>query len=228
MTEAFVYCWTNTENNKLYVGWHKGSPDDGYVCSSKYMKEDYIKNPNVFVRQIIAEGTTDDMIALESALLDAANAKDDDSYYNMSNGRTGWYVREKTEEHKKNISKSNIGKHSKSLSVEHKEKIRTKMKERVLSEDHKKKIGEKTKARHLRGEMSMLYSPENRKKALLSRVVNPPDENARFAMGASNRGKILDDTRRRNMSNAAKSRWSKIPKENRIPWNKGKNKDNTL
>jgi hypothetical protein len=38
--EAFVYCWTDKITNKLYVGSHKGSPDDGYVCSGKYMLEE--------------------------------------------------------------------------------------------------------------------------------------------------------------------------------------------
>ena len=36
MKEAFVYCWTDHKTNKLYVGVHKGSINDGYICSSKY------------------------------------------------------------------------------------------------------------------------------------------------------------------------------------------------
>lgn len=39
--EAFVYCWTDHKNNMLYVGSHKGTPDDRYVCSSKYMLDQY-------------------------------------------------------------------------------------------------------------------------------------------------------------------------------------------
>lgn len=37
MAESFVYCWTDHKRSKLYIGYHKGSPDDGYVCSSKRM-----------------------------------------------------------------------------------------------------------------------------------------------------------------------------------------------
>ena len=32
--EAFVYCWYNVENNKKYIGYHKGHVEDGYVSSS--------------------------------------------------------------------------------------------------------------------------------------------------------------------------------------------------
>lgn len=41
--EAFVYVWTDTGTNKIYVGVHKGDSNDGYVCSSKYMKAEYKK-----------------------------------------------------------------------------------------------------------------------------------------------------------------------------------------
>ena len=34
---AFVYCWTDHRNNKLYVGSHKGSINDGYICSSSHI-----------------------------------------------------------------------------------------------------------------------------------------------------------------------------------------------
>ena len=33
--EAFVYRWTNVTLGSIYVGYHKGSQDDGYICSSK-------------------------------------------------------------------------------------------------------------------------------------------------------------------------------------------------
>lgn len=60
--EAFVYEWSNHQNGMKYVGFHKGRPDDGYVCSSKYMIEEYRANPKNFQRKIIAFGTADEMI----------------------------------------------------------------------------------------------------------------------------------------------------------------------
>ena len=84
--EAFVYCWTNTETDKLYIGYHKGSPDDGYVCSSKRMLEDYKKDPSVFSREIIATGTHADMLVFETALLKSVDARNDPQFYNLQNG----------------------------------------------------------------------------------------------------------------------------------------------
>ena len=46
MYEAFVYCWTDNLTNILYVGSHKGTEDDGYVCSSKYMMKEYKSRPD--------------------------------------------------------------------------------------------------------------------------------------------------------------------------------------
>ena len=89
MAESFVYCWTDLGMNKLYVGVHKGTPDDGYVCSSKPMMEEYTKRPNDFSRQIISFGTYPEMYVLESAILKAAGADKDPGYYNLhiNNGK---------------------------------------------------------------------------------------------------------------------------------------------
>ena len=51
---AFVYVWKDTFSNKRYIGSHKGKPDDGYICSSEIMMEQYNRNPASFVRQILA------------------------------------------------------------------------------------------------------------------------------------------------------------------------------
>jgi len=109
-TEAFVYCWTDHATNKLYVGWHKGSFDDGYICSSKFMKEQYDKRPNDFSRQIVAAGTMKEMLSLESTILNAANARDDDVYYNLHNGNGFYRSGPHSEETKQKISKKLLGK----------------------------------------------------------------------------------------------------------------------
>ena len=69
MAEAFVYCWSDHKTAKVYVGMHKGSVDDGYVCSSKHMMPEYKTRPNDFTRQIVGTGTLNDCRALEIALL---------------------------------------------------------------------------------------------------------------------------------------------------------------
>jgi len=85
MAEAFVYCWTDHATHKLYVGWHKGAPNDGYVCSSKIMLQEHKKRPQDFTREVLASGTTDDMLNFETKILTAANAAKDPMFYNMHN-----------------------------------------------------------------------------------------------------------------------------------------------
>jgi len=91
MAEAFTYCWTNKERNKLYVGAHKGSTEDGYVCSNELMLEEYKRKPEIFSREILAFGTYQDMIRFETAILKGANAAKDPSFYNMHNGDGEFY-----------------------------------------------------------------------------------------------------------------------------------------
>ena len=85
--EAFVYCWTDWKENKLYVGSHKGSPDDGYICSQRKeggMLKEYEKRPDDFTRQIVASGTLDDMRNFEKVLLQAEKVMTNEHYYNMN------------------------------------------------------------------------------------------------------------------------------------------------
>lgn len=89
--EAFVYCWTDQKTNKLYVGRHKGSIDDGYICSSKPMLAEYKIRPQDFTRQIIAQGTFEDMVKLEVTILHSVNAALNESFYNQHNGSGKFY-----------------------------------------------------------------------------------------------------------------------------------------
>jgi hypothetical protein len=108
--EAFVYSWTNTATNQLYIGSHKGTPDDGYVCSSKVMLEDYMRDRTVFTRQIIATGSYEDMRAFEATLLNAVDAKKDPQFYNQSNGNGDFYLKRQTLGARRKISEAKKGK----------------------------------------------------------------------------------------------------------------------
>lgn len=103
--EAFVYCWTDFGTNKLYIGVHKGTPHDGYICSSKLMLEEYTKRPNDFSREIVAQGTFSDCYALETAILKSAKADKDPEFYNRSTNHFPFYtVGPKDEEWRKRHS----------------------------------------------------------------------------------------------------------------------------
>jgi hypothetical protein len=84
--EAFVYSWSDHKTAKVYVGVHKGTTDDGYICSSKPMMAQYCERPTDFTRQIIAVGALNDCAVLEVAIIKRL-LKDKDTCYNRAAGK---------------------------------------------------------------------------------------------------------------------------------------------
>jgi hypothetical protein len=83
--EAFVYCWTDRETGMVYFGSHKGSLDDGYICSSAPMLENYAARPETFSRDVIAVGSYADMRSLETHILQEFDAAHHPAFYNRHN-----------------------------------------------------------------------------------------------------------------------------------------------
>ena len=50
---GFVYLWRDKKKSMFYVGSHWGYPNDGYVCSSPWMKNSYTKRPGDFKWRIL-------------------------------------------------------------------------------------------------------------------------------------------------------------------------------
>ena len=88
MSEAFIYRWYDAPNDMYYLGKHKGSPDDKYTHSStvwEHFTKDNI--PEGVTREIIAEGTDEEMSTLEHKLLKFEKENGNwDRYYNESLG----------------------------------------------------------------------------------------------------------------------------------------------
>ena len=82
MSEAFVYMWYDSKNSMYYIGYHKGTLDDGYTHSSSIM-ESFKIAPKGFRRRILAYGTRDEMMQLESDLLKNRKERCWDKYYNV-------------------------------------------------------------------------------------------------------------------------------------------------
>ena len=55
---GFVYIWRDRKHNRYYVGCHWGSTEDGYICSSTWMKLSYKKRPEDFRRRILKTNLT--------------------------------------------------------------------------------------------------------------------------------------------------------------------------
>ena len=88
--EGFVYEWINKKNGKWYIGSHKGTPDDGYISSSKPLNkaisEEGIGN---FYRHVFL---CDNYREEEDAALKRRKAGSDPMSYNIMSFATpsGW------------------------------------------------------------------------------------------------------------------------------------------
>lgn len=94
----------------LYVGIHKGSHDDGYVCSSKTMLEEYRQRPQDFTREILANGTYAEMCKFETAILKSAKVSTNEAFYNRTYNNGKFQNRKCLPMTAKKISESNKGK----------------------------------------------------------------------------------------------------------------------
>lgn len=86
---SFVYKWTFKPNLNWYVGFHKGTPEDGYICSSPSVKRMIITDPENWERTIIDYGTVEEMYNLETEILQTFNARKDTRSFNKSNNTNG-------------------------------------------------------------------------------------------------------------------------------------------
>jgi len=91
-SEAYLYKVTVKSTKKMYIGWHKGKSDGTYYHSSKcpIFAKDFAKNDNEY--EILEYGTCQEMATKENEMLKEVDAKNNEDYYNKSNGG-GLYVK---------------------------------------------------------------------------------------------------------------------------------------
>lgn len=196
---GFVYCWTDIKTNVLYVGPHKGSANDGYICSSKYMLEEYKKRPEDFSRQIIAEGEIENIRKLEETILTSVNAKIDKNFYNMHNGNGKFYLKAHTSKSRKAISLSKTGKPRPDLS------------ERNKMGPTKEQICKQTETKRKKGN----YLPENNPMYGKKHEESVKQEHSKRMMGDKNPNfnKKFSEETKLKMSLARKTYWKLKKKE---------------
>jgi hypothetical protein len=101
---SFVYKWIHLPTGKWYIGSRtaKGChPADGYISSSQLIKPLIKQNPTEWKREVIKTGSPEEMIKLETTLLESLDAKHNPMSFNQHNGdgkftRTGVKVSEDT------------------------------------------------------------------------------------------------------------------------------------
>lgn len=108
---GFIYLWYDRKHKKYYVGSHLGAEDDGYVCSSRWMRQSYKRRPSDFKRRILKKNIPKQVLKEEEYKWLKLIKKEElgQRYYNLTialNGN-GWEKgKSRSEETKKKISKT--------------------------------------------------------------------------------------------------------------------------
>jgi hypothetical protein len=153
------------------------------------MIEEYNKRPEDFSRQIVAEGSFDDVRNLEAKILQSVNAALDEQFYNRHNCDNKFYLKEHTEETKRKIASKHVGRIRLDLSERNK---------KGLSEESVKKMVSTRKAngsydRERNPMLGRKHSEDSKNKMSLNRI-------------GKNRSPKSEETKQK-MSEARKKYW---------------------
>ncbi|NDB60691.1 hypothetical protein EB001_19935 [bacterium] len=143
---GFIYVWYDKKNKKFYVGRHWGTDSDGYICSSKSMREAHRRRPEDFKRRIVSKtDNKNDLIIEEQRWLNMINPNEvGNRYYNKTlkattPSTTGF---KHSNESKRKISESNKGK---IRSEEFKQKLRESANRQFSDPEQRKILSDKSK-----------------------------------------------------------------------------------
>ena len=184
MNYGFVYIWRDRKHNRYYIGSHWGTENDGYICSSNWMRDSFRRRPLDFKRRIVSRISTNrvDLLVEEHRWL--AQIKDDEigkRYYNLRKSFSGPGAF--TVEQRRKLSESKIGKKTGPRSKEVREKISLKQRGRVFSEEHKQRLSAARK----------------------KRVLGPTSEKTKKKMSLSQAGRVFSEEHKQRLREA----WAK-------------------
>ncbi|MGL4989629.1 MAG: NUMOD3 domain-containing DNA-binding protein [Sarcina sp.] len=163
MKNHYIYLITNNVNNKMYIGKRSCKckiQDDNYMGSGKhlyYSKKKYgIENFSKIIIEVC--NSEEQAFEREQYWITKYKARENNRFYNLTNGGEGISGLEHTKETRKKISeaKQNISEETRKKLSESNKGENHPMYGKTLSEEHKKKISEAKKGK--------ILSEETRKK----------------------------------------------------------------
>ncbi len=89
---GFVYIWYDKKHKRYYIGCRWGDENDGYICSSVWMKRSYLRRPQDFKRKILKRVNTCkvDLLEAEYSYLKLIKSEElGTKYYNLKNHHFG-------------------------------------------------------------------------------------------------------------------------------------------
>lgn len=97
---GFVYIWRDRKHKKYYIGCHWGFEDDGYISSSRWMRNSYRRRPDDFKRRILSRVYTNRQDLLDEEFKYLQKIKDTkikNTYYNLTKYQNGhWSTKEES------------------------------------------------------------------------------------------------------------------------------------
>lgn len=168
---GFVYIWFDKKHKRYYVGSHWGSIDDGYICSSSWMKRAYKLRSQDFKRRIIKNNLKSklEMFNEEQRILNMIKKEEispnteTPRYYNLRTISAHW---SSSEEGTKNLSEKISIKTKEAMQrPEVRQKYLDGLKNRDLSKNSDPEIIERKKQKMLQI-MAEKFPLENRKQTL--------------------------------------------------------------
>lgn len=217
MTIAFVYKWTQLSTGMWYIGSRtaKGChPDDGYICSSKFVKPLIEANPNDWLRQILMYSNNVSKIReLEAYTLQDLNAKHNPMSYNRHNNDGNFFpmIGGHSEETRRKMSKIKKGK---PISEEHRQKMiegRTGKKLGPRSEETKRKISEaqkgipKSEEQRQKNRDAQKGRPlkEEHRRKMIGRIIS---EETKRKISETKKGKSMSEETKRKISETKRNK----------------------
>lgn len=199
---GFVYLWYDKKHKRYYIGCRWGREDDGYICSSSWMKQGYKHRPQDFKRRVLSRVYTNKNDLLEEEYHWLSKIKNEElgkKYYNLHNHHFGHWS---TDENKKltigqkisaspnraaNISKANKGR---IISEETKQKLSLSV-SKTMTDEHRALLSEKCSGWKHTAEARLKISEAGK-----SRIYN---KETRRKIGAAQKGKIVSQETREKL-----------------------------
>jgi len=168
---GFVYLWYDKKHKRFYIGSHWGREDDGYICSSKWMKQAYKIRPQDFKRRILKRvcDCRKTMLLIEAEFINRIKPTEiKTKYYNLCVGSTFHWsatpdartIAQKSADARRGKSlpaepgrgaKISAAKKGKKFTEEHKQALKVARAKQTFSEESNKKRSESLKRAYAEG-----------------------------------------------------------------------------
>lgn len=173
MKTEFIYIWFDRRRKMYYLGCHVGKEDDGYICSSRRMRDVYRRRSEDFKRRILKRNIPREVLLTEEHKWLQLIPDDElgKKYYNHSKHHFGHWSQDPEKVinmRERNTGKNNpmYGKLSPFRGKTHSEETRRKIKEKrakqIYTEETKLKISESHK-----GEKNHFYGKNHSEESLI-------------------------------------------------------------